>query len=307
MGNSNTEANQKRAVIETLMAVTIWSMSFIMVKIVLQQISPFTLIVFRFAIGAGLLFVFAAVRGELRQFKRADLGVMALLGIFGITLQQALQVSGQATADAGVAAFLANTSPAFILLFAALFLHERIWKWQVVGFIVATVGAMIVSTAEGTAGLKGSSMISPANLLVLVSSVVWAAFSVLSRSSMASRPPILITAGMMGFGCLFSLPVFIYQQGWKEMGSITPVGWGALAYIAILSTAIAYLLYLHGLSLAPASHTTALQNIEPLGATAAGIIFLHEPLSLNLAIGGAAILIGTSLVQRAIRRPADQE
>jgi drug/metabolite transporter (DMT)-like permease len=110
----------------------------------------------------------------------------------------------------------------------------------------------------------------------------------------------------MGFGCLFSLPVFIAQQGWKELVHVSAGEWGALAYLAVLSTALAYVLYLHALSLAPASHTTAVQNLEPLAATAAGILILHEPLTLNLVIGGAAILIGTSLVQRTIRQPIDQ-
>ncbi len=191
---------ESQAVLETALAIIFWAISFIAIKVVLREIGPFTLIALRFAAGSLILAAAAAIRGEFKQFRRSDLARMAVLGAVGMTLQQSLQVSGQALADASVAAFLANTAPAFIVPLAALFLRESIGKVQVTGVLVATLGAGIVSTGGDLSFLAGGKLANPGSLLVLVSALVWAVFSLLSRRLVHNRPPMLMTAGMMAFG-----------------------------------------------------------------------------------------------------------
>ena len=223
---------------------------------------------------------------------------MALLGGVGITLQQLLQVTGQVHASAGLAAFLASTAPAFLVVLAALFLGEPLSRWQVVGVCLATVGAGVVSEGGDWLALIHSDPGNLSNLLVLLSAVVWAVFSLLNRGLGRGRPAVLFTSGMMAFGSLFTLPLFIARKGWIELSGLSPSAWGSLFIITLLSTALAYLLYTHALKLTDASRLAAIQNLEPLIAVLAAIILLGEVVTSSFILGGAAILTGVYLAER---------
>jgi drug/metabolite transporter (DMT)-like permease len=293
-----THREHKLALLETAIAIAFWGLSFVLIKVAVREISPVTLIVLRFLLGSLILSAMNGLRGGFAQMRRGDLPAMALLGLVGVSLQQMLQVSGQVSADAGVAAFLASTAPAFIVLFGALFLQERMGAWQVVGVLVASFGAALVSSGGDLGALFSGRFDQPGNLLVLLSAVVWAAFSILNRYIVRDRPPTLMAAGMMAFGALFLLPAFLARSGWKELSGVSASGWAAVLLLAVFCTAIAYMLYAHALALAPASRLAAIQTIEPLIAVMLAALILGETLTPALASGGAAILLGIYLVER---------
>ena len=289
---------EKLALIETAAAISLWALSFVWIKIALQDMSPVTLILLRYVVGSVILLSAAAWRGELRQLRRSDLRSMVLLGLVGIVLQQFLQVSGQVTADASVAAFLASTAPAFMVILAAVWLREPVRGWQIFGVFLATLGAGVVAVGGDWASLARGQLGNPGNLLVLLSAVVWAVYTILTRKLVVGRPPTLIAGGMLFFGWLFSAPVWIVQRGWLEIPLIGRDSWIALLCVGVFSTALTYLLYSHALKLAPASRLSAIQNIEPLVATLAAVWILDEPITNSLLLGGIAILMGVYLAER---------
>jgi drug/metabolite transporter (DMT)-like permease len=295
---ASADREHKLALFETAIAIAFWGLSFVLIKVAVGEISPVSLIVLRFLIGSIILLAISGFQGDFARLRRGDLPGMALLGLVGVSLQQMLQISGQVSADAGVAAFLASTAPAFIVLFGALFLREKMGAWQVIGVLVASFGAALVSSGDDLGSLFSGRFDQPGNLLVLLSAVVWAAFSILNRYMVRERPATLIAAGMMAFGALFLLPVFLARSGWEELRGVSASGWAAVLLLAVFCTAIAYMLYAHALSLAPASRLAAIQTIEPLIAVVLAALILGEVLTPALTIGGAAILLGIYLVER---------
>jgi drug/metabolite transporter (DMT)-like permease len=288
------------ALFEAIVAIVIWGISFIFMKIVLCEISAVTLIVLRYAMGALVVGPFAWWRGDFSRFSAADLPGLAGAGALGITVQQLLQVSGQASADASVAAFLAATAPAFTVLLAAGWLHERLHPRQLVGVLLASLGGIAVAIGgDWLALIQGHAQTTLfGNVLILLSAIVWAVFIILSKRIVQHRPAALVTSGMFLFGLLFTLPVFIAQQGWLEIPKLSPGGWGATLYIGILSTALAYLLTSHALKYISAARVAVIQNLEPLVAVAGAALILNESLSWAMLLGGAAILCGVYLAER---------
>ncbi len=286
------------ALIETAAAILLWAFSFVWIKIALQDMSPLTLIVLRYALGFMILLGAALWRRELRKIQRGDIKGMMILGLVGIVLQQFLQVSGQVSAEASAAAFLASTAPAFMVLLAAFGLREAVRGWQIIGVMLATLGACIVAVGGNWEAVAQGQLGNPGNLLVLLSAIVWAVYTILTRLVVIDRPPILIAGGMLFFGWAFSMPVWVFQQGWLEITSISLRAWGALLCVGIFSTAAAYLLYSHALKLAPAARISAIQNIEPLIATLAAVWILDEPITLSLFVGGSAIIAGVYLAEK---------
>lgn len=286
------------ALIETAAAISLWALSFVLIKIALGEISPMTLIFLRYAMGGLVLGVAAGIRGDFAKFERNDLSRMFWLGLVGIFLQQILQVYGQVNADASVAAFLASVAPAFMVILAAVFLRESVRGWQIIGVLLATSGGIWVATGGEFSSLSTSHLGNEGNWLVLASSVVWAVYTILTRYLMKDRPPTLIAAGMLLSGCLLSSPFFVAQKGWQEFASMSASGWGVVIIIGVFSSAVTYLLYSHALKLAPASQLAAIQNIEPLIATIAAVVILNEKITSALIWGGVAILAGVYLAEQ---------
>jgi drug/metabolite transporter (DMT)-like permease len=290
--------NHQLALLETAFAITLWALSFIFIKIALFEVSVISVITVRFGIGALILSLVYFHRTNIPKLDLNLLQRMVILGIVGLTLQQLLQVSGQVTADASVAAFLASTAPAFLIILAAVFLRETVHIWQVFGVLLATMGAGVISVGGGWQALLQGRVDNPGNLLVLASAVMWAIFSIMNRKLAQGFPPLLMTCGMLFFGFLAMLPIFLINGSWQEFYNLSGDTWFALLFVGIFCTAGAYLLYTHALKLAEASRLAAIQNIEPVIAVGAAVVILHESITGVLLIGGGAILIGVYLAER---------
>jgi drug/metabolite transporter (DMT)-like permease len=289
---------------EAVLAIILWGISFITIKIALEEISPVTLIVMRFTIGATIIGAAAGLRGEWtgkstsQGLSFRDLPLLALVGFLGITLQQLLQVAGQALATASVAGLLASTAPAFTLLLAAVFLGERHGWRQFVGVGFALTGSALVITNGQPAAISLADFKTQGSLLVLSSSLMWAVFTIMTRNIAPGKPAMSLTASLFLFGTFFALPLFIYQQGWKELSDLSLLGWFSILFTAILCTGAAYLLNTHALKYIPASRVASIQMLEPVVVVIAAAFILNETLSLPAAVGGAAILGGVFLAQQ---------
>ncbi len=291
-------SSSRIAQIETASAIALWALSFPLIKLALQDTTPVTLIVIRFSLGGLSLFLVASQRNLWKGFKWADLPSLIWLGLVGVTLHQFLQVTGQATSPAGIAAFLASTAPAFIVLFGGIFLKERLGIIQLAGVALATGGAVIVSTGGLTGWLNGTQLFEPGSLLILASAIIWAIYSILNRYVGSGRPPLVTASGMMLVGVLFSLPVWIHQKGWQELAGLPWMTWLNLLVIGFFCTGLAHLLYTQALQRAPASSLAAIQNIEPLIAVFAAAVLLGETIHPALITGGVLILAGVYLAEK---------
>jgi drug/metabolite transporter (DMT)-like permease len=295
------------ALIEAVFAIVIWGISFVFMKIALREISAVTVIVLRYAVGTLMVGLFAWQRGDFARLATSDLPSLALVGVVGITLQQLLQVSGQVSADASVAAFLAATAPAFTVLLAAVWLRERLSSWQLIGVVLASLGGILVATGGELTALSGEEAwrTLPGNVLILLSAIVWAVFVILSKRLVLNRPAALVTTGMFFFGLLFTLPLFWIEKGWLQIPHLSNEGWGAMLYVAVLSTAVAYLLNSHALKTISVARVAAIHNLEPLVAVVGAALILNESLSMVMVLGGAAILAGVYLAERHVPEVVD--
>jgi drug/metabolite transporter (DMT)-like permease len=288
----------KIALVETALAIGLWAVSFVFIKVALREMSPVTLITLRFGMAALLLALISAASGEMKTVYRRGLLRAALVGAVGITIQQLMQVKGQVTAGAGVTAFLSSTAPAFIVLLAAIFLHERLHGWKVVGVLLATLGAGIISTGGNVSRLAWGEFPDPGSLWVLGSAVMWAIYTILNRFVVQDQPPALATSGTMLIGMVFMLPLFLSNQSWQELVKLSMAGWASIGYVGVFGTAGAYWLYSRALKRSTASSLAAVQNIEPLVAVAAAALIINEPVTTALLVGGVAILVGVYLAER---------
>jgi drug/metabolite transporter (DMT)-like permease len=279
-----------------LAAVVIWGGSFIATKIGLREISVWTLIWLRFALGSLILGAVLVQRGEMRVPGGRDLLRYAFLGLMGFALHQWLQVTGMLTAAASTTAWIVSTAPVFIALLGVLFLKERLSALAAGGIGLATLGVLLVvskgdlgSVLRGTFGTYG-------DFLILLSAPNWAIYSVYSRDVLRERSATLVTFWVLLMGWLFVFPPFLLGQGWLELGAVSAQGWLAVLFLGVLCTAAAHLFWNDGLQALGASRSGAFLYLEPLVSLLAAAVLLGETITVFSLLGGGLILLGVWLV-----------
>jgi drug/metabolite transporter (DMT)-like permease len=285
--------------VEVTLAVVFWGASFIATKIALREVSPVTIVWLRFAMGVVILGMAALFRRQLALPGKRDLAYFALLGFLGITFHQWLQSNGLVTAQASTTAWIVATIPVFIAILGWLFLRERLRLLQIVGILLAALGVLVVVTGGDLLSLGSGRFGTPGDLLILLSAVNWAVFSILSRWGLQRYPATQMMLYVMALGWLFISILFFGVQGMSQVGQLTLAGWQAVAFLGVFCSGLAYIFWYDGLKALPASQVGVFLYLEPLVAVVAAGLILGEPLTFVSLIGGLAILVGVWLVNRA--------
>lgn len=283
---------------EALFAVIVWGASFIATKVALRDVSPITVVWLRFAMGVVILGAAVAIRRQFSLLAKREWGYFALLGFLGITFHQWLQSNGLQTSEAGTTAWIVSTTPVFMALLGWLILKESLGWIKILGIFLAFVGVLLVVSDGNLSFISIGTFGAPGDVLILISAVNWAVFSVLSRRGLKSHPASLMMFYVMAFGWTFTSVLFFSGTGWREIPSLSFNGWTGIAFLGIFCSGLAYIAWYDALKELTAAQTGAFLYIEPLVAVIVAFIVLSEKISLASLFGGGIILFGVWLVNR---------
>lgn len=284
--------------LEALFAVVVWGASFIATKIAVGQISPIAVVWIRFAMGIPILFVAVAMRKQFAFPKGREWLYFTLLGFLGISFHQWLQSNGLKTAQATTTAWIVTTSPAFIAVLGWLILKEQLKLIQSAGIMLAMLGVLVVVSKGNFATISIGNFGMVGDFLILISSVNWAVFSILSRHGLKTHPSTRLTFWVMTIGWLITSIAFFAGKSYTEIALLDSRGWWALIFLGIFTTGLAYIAWFDALAQLPSAQTGAFLFVEPLASMAVASIILKEQVTLAAIIGGAVILFGIWLVNR---------
>ncbi len=292
---------------EVIFAVAAWGASFVATKIALQDLQPVTLVWLRFAMDVAILAGVVLRRGQWVVPNRRDLLAFAGVGFLGITFHQWLQSTALVQAQATTTAWIVSTSPVIIAILGALLLRERLTGPRAAGIGLAAAGVLLLVSKGDLRGLFTGSAWTLGDGLVMISAVNWAVFSVLSRGLMRRHPAALALLYVMGFGWVFStLLFFATGPGLADIAHLTPRGWAGLLFLGIGCSGLAYIAWYDALRVLPVSQVGAFLYVEPIVTLVVAWWLLREPITLPALMGGAVILLGVWLVNRAPRPAARQ-
>jgi drug/metabolite transporter (DMT)-like permease len=146
-------------------------------------------------------------------------------------------------------------------------------------------------------GLTGSTSLL-GNLLVVVATVCWGSYAVLSLPLLRRYSPLVVASYTMLFGGLGALPLALpgfLDAGWA---GVSGRAWEALAYSTLLVAAFGFWAWQRGVSQVGANRVLIYQYLITLVGVAAGVVLLGESLTANKVLGGAVILLGVYLARR---------
>jgi drug/metabolite transporter (DMT)-like permease len=294
----STQSHRFIAFSKATFAVVVWGASFIATKLALREVSPVVVIWLRFGIGVIVLGGFILQRKELALPPRRELGYFALLGFLGITFHQWVQVTGLVTAKATTTAWIITTIPIFIALLGRFMLKERLGWDRITGIFIATAGVLLVVSHGDVQSVLLGKLGSFGDLLVLISAVNWAVFSVLSRKALLQHPATQMMFFVMLFGWIFTTVWFFSLNHTGELVNISMTGWISVLFLGIICSGFAYVFWYDALKALSASQVGSFLYIEPLVAVVVAALILDEPLFTAAFIGGGLIFAGVWLVNR---------
>jgi drug/metabolite transporter (DMT)-like permease len=297
------------------LVVAVWAVNFIAAKIGLRYLPPVTMASFRVAI-AGLsmlpaylicsrLPAFADARqARMKGFTRSDLWTFFYLGFFGVVINQMCFTMGLRYTSVGHAAVIVGMGPIYTLVLAVLFRLERATWHKVVGMAIAFLGVAVLASENGISPRSPSLL---GDAITMTGSIGFATYAVLGKR-VAGRYDALTMAAFNHFaGAIIILPVALYQARAlarsSRWHSIPWQGWMALLYMAVFSSAMAYIFYFWLLRYLEASQLSAFTYLLPVLAVILGIVWLGERGSLMQIAGGVLALAGVYWVESGRESP----
>lgn len=282
-------------IVAGLTAASIWGGMYVVSKVVLDVIPPFTLLNIRLLLGIGCLgSVILYTKGF--HASRKQVGILLLVGILGFGISLGFQFAGTKLSSAANAALVTSASPVFILLFGSLLLHERVTTSRVFALVLASIGVLIV-VDPGAALYGGKAAIG--NILLLAAAVTWGLYSVLIKKSSKGLDTVEVSTIAFLGGWLFSLPIMFLELKSDGIGVVTfPIIIGVL-YLGIIATALAMYLWNKSLDILEAGLVSLLFFAQPVVGVALGALLLGDGLDTGFWIGAAMIGLGLLIAARS--------
>jgi len=284
-----------------LLAVVFWGTSFVATKLALRELSPSTLIFLRFTQGSLLMAAMLLFRRETSLPPRETWGWLFLMGFVGIFVHQLLQVHGLKLTTATTTGWLIGLIPLWTAVLSRIVLKESMTPQKVAGLGLGFVGALLLITRGDVSARLLSLPATRGNLLVLLSTVNWAVYSVLGHGTLRKLGAVRATAGAMILGWLMLAPLFIAEAGWRELRHVSAIGWIAVLFLGVGCSGLGYLFWYGALERLEASRVAALLYLEPLVTLVLAALILGERAGWLTLLGGAVVLFGVLLVERAPR------
>ena len=283
------------------LTVAFWGASFVAIKVLLRELGPAPITVLRFGVGLAFLAAVSAGRRQLQLPTRGEWAWLALLGFSGITLHQWLQATGLQTASATVTSWIVASIPVFVALLGWLVLRERLGLWRVAGIVLAAAGVSLIVSNGDLRGLLAGTAGTPGDILIGLSAISWAIFTILSKRLMergTALQPVTMMLYVMGFGWLFSLVWMGFAGGGEAILRLSANSWWAMAFLGFACSGLAYLFWYDALDRIDATQAGVFLYFGPLVTAALAWPVLGEPVSGAMLAGGAAILLGVWMVNR---------
>ncbi len=284
-----------RAVLQALFVTFLWSISFVLIKVGLEDIPPVLFAGLRYSLAALVLLPFVALRPAnraiVRGLNRRDWLWLAALGVVFYAITQGSQFIALDRLPSATVSMFLNFSAVTIALMGRAFLRERLNRVQWGGVALSLVGAFIYLYPVSFPAAQFTGVIA-----VLVGMLANSTASVMGRyvNRGAVLPPVVVTVISMGIGSLLMLAAGLLAEGWP---SLSGQSWLLVAVLAVVNTAFAFTLWNLTLQTLPAAESSIINNTMLVQIALLAWLFLGETLTGRAVMGLLLAAAGTLLVQ----------
>ncbi|ANB25326.1 hypothetical protein A6F57_09020 [Alteromonas stellipolaris] len=281
-----------RDIAALLLLASIWGGSFIFMRVAAPEFGIYVLVAIRTVLATCVLLPILMMTGGVNQIFRYWFPI-ALVGLANTAVPFVLFNYSSLHLEAGVNAILNATAPMFGALVAWLWLGDKLTPTAIAGLALGFLGVTVISQQKLG---EGDISFVPILTALLATTCYGIAASMMKRWLQGVRPLVVATGSqamasiMLAPFALSTLPVTMPSTN----------AWLNAVALAILGTAIAYILYFKLIANVGPAKAISVAYMVPLFGIIWGVLFLQEHLSLQTIIGGVMILTGVALTTGVI-------
>lgn len=284
---------------------SIIGLSFLFTKMALEHASPIDTLAFRFALSFAVMSIPVLLRRVKLQYRGKPIGQALLLAAaypLGFFTFQTYGLQHASSSEGGI---LYAFTPVLTLLLASVFLKEATTLRQKLSIFLSVFGVVFIFTMKGS-GIDWSNV--TGMLLLFLSGLAFAGYSVLARSLLRTFSPAEITYLTLGIGfAAFSAVSLAGHAAAGTLGSfVAPLASGgflvSIGYLGILSSLVTALTANYALSKMEASRMSVFSNLSVVVSLAGGAFILGEHITWYHVLGSALILAGVTGANMRSRR-----
>lgn len=249
-----------------------------------------SVLLFRYLMGLPILAVFMAVRRKSFSLKKEEIVPTMILGIL-MALSSLTLFESYNYMNSGVASTLLFVYPVMVAVMMIMFFHEKFSMSTVICLIVMGAGLLLLMKPQGSGTLSAFGC-----LLVMLSALTYAIYIVMVNVSKSVRgiPTTKLLFYVLGWGSLVYVAMIccgsrltLPSEGW---------GWANLLALAVIPTAISLACTTRAIQLIGSTPTAILGALEPVSAVVLSVTVLGQPITAQDIIGGALIVVATTVV-----------
>ena len=276
----------------------LWGGSFFFVGVAVREWPPLTVVVVRVAGAAIILWPLIYAMGLRMPRDPVIWTAFFGMGLLNNAIPFCLNFWGQTHIPSGIASILNATSPLFTVVVAHfLTADEKMTPRHIAGVLLGLAG-VVVMPGEAALGLHGERLWNFLGQMAIVVAAISYAFAGVfgRRFRRLAVAPMVTAAGQVTAATILMLPIaLLVDKPWTLHLPSAGV-MGAMAGLAVLSTALAYIIYFRILSSAGATNIMLVTFLIPVSAILLGVFVLHEDLALRHFAGMALIGIGLACI-----------
>lgn len=273
-----------------IIAMLIWSSSFVASKFVLVDFTPEQAVGIRLLLAAAATLPWLLIWGRepIKRMRAEHWKWLIIMSLFEPCLYFLAEMNGLLYTSASAAGLVTSTLPIWIAIGAWLLLKERLSRNLIIGLGLALSGTLTM-TALGEANAAAPNPL-VGNALMVVATLMAAGYVLVAKRLTAELSPWLVTVLQIWVGAVFFVPFLLLNP--PDLSTPSTTAWQAMVWLGLVVSIGAYGLYNLGISQVPAQVAGLSVNLLPLFTLVLAAVILGERLNVGEMAGAMLILIG---------------
>lgn len=267
----------------------------VIAKVVLVEIPAVSLVGFRVGITAVVLIAIQSFRSRIWLKERGDYWRLAVLSLFGVTFNQLLFITGLSLTKAANTSLLAVTIPIFTLIVGSLIGSEQLRNLKVVGITLAAIGVLLIIDPRNVSFSSDTTL---GDFLIIINSCSFGIYVATSKDVVTRNGAFRSMMWLFVFAAIICVPLGAWSISSVDVETVRTVVWLLILHIAILATAVPYLLNAWALARVNPSTVAVFIYLQPLIGFLLAVIFLGEQIDAAFIVAAGLIFAGVFLVSR---------
>lgn len=279
-----------------LFMVFVWALNFSVVKYSLSDIDPLSFNAFRFLLATAFIWTVVWARRIRIRIHKGDWPKLILLGLWGNLIYQLLFIYGIDRTFSANAAVMLGTIPVWTALLSHVFFEDKLTKITGIGVVLAFSGVALIM-GGGPQGLSLSAETVSGDLIIVLSAMVFASYSLFSKPLLKKYTPIELSTIIMTIGAGSLILIALPSLFRLDYGSVSALSYIGVIYSGVLSIGLAYIIWNYGIQQVGPVRTATYQNLVPVLGLLLGFLLLGEQLTYVQYLGAGSVVGGIVLAR----------